>query len=81
MKGQCKENIVVLLWSNGLVVKALYFHFGGPNLQKHLWHEGLLSHSYFRISSNLNFVVKSKLPPRSGSEALEQLKFIHKKGP
>ena len=28
-----------------------------------------------------NLVVKSKLPPRSGSEALRQLNPIHKNGP
>ena len=39
------------------------------------------SNFFWKLKIDVNLVVKSKLPPRSGSVALRQLNFIHKKGP
>ena len=54
----------------GLVVKALDYQSRGPMLKTTGWLQGRLSLSSFRGLSG-DLVVKSKLPPRSGSSLLE----------
>ena len=80
------KTVLVLLWNNDLVVKALDFEFMGSRVQNH-WvasrstQRFILPRSISLIPGpSGNWMVKSKLSPRCGSATLRQFNPIDKMG-